>query len=92
MAVNVLLVRAYALNVYRTGANSLSNIALTRPDYIIPVMQRAADFYEIDYIDQALTNSWITAQEHADTLALKGPEDQQHLPELLRVAETELTV
>lgn len=42
---NVLLVKAYATNVYLTDKNSLSNIAATRPDYVGPVMQYAADNY-----------------------------------------------
>lgn len=77
MAVNTLLVRSYASNVYMTGQNSLANIALTRPEYVEPVKQRAADVYYIDDIDNALTKGWITPSEHADTLALKGPEDPQ---------------
>ncbi|MGH4139597.1 hypothetical protein [Clostridium sp.] len=43
-------------------------------------MQFATETYFIEEIDDALTNAWITAQEHADTLALKGENDPQHLP------------
>jgi len=89
MAVNTLLVKSYATNVYLTGTNSLSNIAATRPEYVQPVMQRAADAFYIDDIDYALSQGWITPQEHADTLALKGPEDPQYRPELL-VAQEEV--
>ena len=78
--VNTLLVNSYATNVYRVGRNTLANIEITRPDYVNPVMQRAADYYYIEQIDSALTNAWITAQEHADTLALKTAEDPQNQP------------
>jgi len=80
MAVNPLLVRSYATNVYLAGTNSFANIAATRPDYVQPVKQYAADKYYIDDIDNALTKGWITPEEHADTLALKGPEDPQYRP------------
>jgi len=83
MSVNQILVNSYALNVYMVGINTLSNIALTRPDYVTPVMQRGADHYYIEDIDDALTKGWITSQEHADTLALKGPEDPQHRPDAM---------
>ncbi|MCO5387783.1 MAG: hypothetical protein NHB14_20670 [Desulfosporosinus sp.] len=80
MAVNALLVRSYAANVYKTGMNSLANIRTTRPEYEIPVMQFAADNYYIEDIDDALVKGWITPEENADTLALKGPEDPQNRP------------
>ena len=80
MTVNTLLVRSYASNVYLTGTNSLSNIAATRPDYVEPVKKRAAEYYYIDDIDRSLSRGWITPQEHADTLALKTPDDPQYSP------------
>lgn len=80
MEVNQLLVNSYAANVYMTGRNSLSNIGATRPEYVAPVMKRAAEHYYIDDIDRALTNGWITTEEHADTLALKTPNDPQYSP------------
>lgn len=89
MAVSTLLVKSYATNVYLTGSNSLANIQATRPDYVQPVMQRAADAYFIDDIDRALTNGWITAEEHADTLALKGAEDPQNRPPIVLSAVEE---
>jgi len=89
MAVNTILVKSYATNVYLTGRNSLANIALTRPEYVAPVMQYAADTYYIDDIDYALTQGWITSTEHADTLALKGSEDPQYRTTLL-VAQDEI--
>lgn len=91
MAVNTLLVKSYATNVYLTGGNSLSNIGATRPEYVKPVMQYAADKYYINSIDIALANGWITPAEHADTLALKGPEDPQYWTEAM-AAEMGLTV
>jgi hypothetical protein len=78
MAVNTLLVRSYATNVYLVGKNTLDNIQATRPEYVQPVMQYCADNYYIDDVDNALSNGWITSQQHADTLALKGPEDPQY--------------
>lgn len=80
MSVNTLLVRSYVLTVYMTGRNSLANIAILRPEYVEPVKQHAADTLYIEDIDAALTNGWVTQEEHADTLALKGPEDPQHRP------------
>ena len=56
---------------------------MTRPEYVEPVKQQAASAYYIDDIDRALTNGWITAEEHADTLALKGPDDPQHRPPIV---------
>lgn len=84
--VNMLLVRSYATNVYMTGGNSLSNIGATRPEYVEPVMKRAAEFYYIDDIDRALARGWITPQEHADTLALKTQDDPQYSPPLTFMA------
>lgn len=92
MAVLTLLVKAYAQNVYRTGMNTLANIEATRPLYVAPVMQYAADTYYIDDIDDALTNGWITPIEHADTLALKGLEDPQIRPPYTMMAMVEETV
>lgn len=80
MAVNTILVKSYATNVYLIGTNSFANIEATRPDYVEPVKQRAADAFFIDDIDRALANGWIDPQEHADTLALKGMEDPQYRP------------
>jgi len=80
MAVNMLLVKSYATNVYLTGKNSLTNIGSTRPEYVEPVQQNAAESFYIDDIDRALANGWITPVEHADTLALKTAEDPQNRP------------
>lgn len=90
MAVNTILVKSYATNVYLTGRNSLTNIGATRPDYVEPVMKYCADNYWIENVDDALTNGWITAQEHADTLALKEADDPQHRPTAL-IAVNEVT-
>lgn len=88
--VNIILVRSYATNIYWTGKNSFANISLTRPEYVEPVKEYAAKSYYIEDIDSSLTKGYITPQEHADTLALKTPDDPQHRPpiELLRVEET----
>lgn len=92
MAINTLLVKSYASNIYYTGTNSFANITATRPEYVEPVKQRAADAYYIDDIDRALTHGWITAEEHAETLALKGAEDPQNRPPIeLNAAEQQST-
>lgn len=83
MTVNTLLVKSYANNVYLTGKNSLTNIGSTRPEYVEPVKQHAADTFYIDDIDRALANGWITPVEHAETLALKGVEDPQNRPPIV---------
>lgn len=80
LVVNNILVRSYATNVYLAGRNTLGNIGATRPEYVQPVMLHAAKNYFIEDIDNALTRGWITTQEHADTLALKTPEDPQYRP------------
>ena len=87
MAVNTLLVRSYATNVYRTGMNTLVNIEATRPLYVAPVMQYASDTYYIQDIDDALTRGWVTPTEHADTLALKDADDPQDRPPYTMMAE-----
>ena len=87
MATNTLLVKSYALNVYMTGRNTLENISSTRPDYVQPVMLYAAQTYYIEDINEALSNGWITSQEHADTLALKGPNDLQNWPGYMKAQE-----
>ena len=76
----MLLVKSYALNVYLSGRNSFANISATRPEYVEPVKQFAADAYYIEDIDDALKNGWVTSEEHAETLALKGVEDPQNRP------------
>ena len=80
MAVNQLLVKSYAINVYRTGMNSLTNIGINRPEYVEPIKLYAAQTYWIEDIDNALVKSWITPTEHAETLALKVPTDPQNRP------------
>lgn|GEM_PF-1933807 len=92
MTVSTLLVKSYATNVYLTGSNSLTNIGATRPEYVVPVMQRAADAYYIDYIDDAKTKGWITDQEHADTLALKDESDPKYSPPITLMSVTETSV
>jgi len=69
-----------------TGGTTFAYIEATRPEYVEPVKKRAAEQYYIDYIDRALINGWITSEEHADTLALKGPEDPQYSPPITFMA------
>lgn len=80
MAINTLLVRSYASNVYLSGRNSFSNIGFTRPEYVEPVMQYAASTFHIEDVDNTLTKGWISPEEHADTLALKTADDPQNRP------------
>lgn len=87
MAVHQLLVNSYATSVYLTGTNSLTNIAILRPEYVEPVKKRGADNYYIDDIDRALLRGYITQEEHADTLALKTPSSPQYRPESLMSEE-----
>jgi len=87
--INQLLVSSYATNVYKTGRNSFANIEATRPEYVEPVKQKAADIYWIEDIDDSLTKGYITPEEHADTMALKGPEDPQHKPPVEYMAMVE---
>ena len=90
MAVNTLLVKSYALNIYLSGKNSFANITLTRPEYVEPVKVYAAKTYWIDDIDNALNKAFITAEEHAHTLSLKTAEDPQYRPGSLMAKEGEV--
>lgn len=84
MAVNQLLVRSYASNIYLTGGNSFENIENqpSKVEYVTPdggpVMLHAARNYFLNDIDSALVKGWITPQEHVDTIALKRPDDPQY--------------
>lgn len=80
MAVNNLLVKSYALNIYLTGKNSFANVAILKSEYVEPIKIYAAKTYWIDDIDNALNKAFITPEEHAYTLALKGAEDPQVRP------------
>lgn len=71
------LVIAYAKAIYRDGTKRFADI---RPEYVAPVKQYAADTYYINVIDNALAVGYISQQEYADTMALKGPEDPQYEP------------
>lgn len=91
MAVNSILVKVYATNIYLAGANSFANIEATRPEYVQPVKKRAAEAYYIDDITRALNNGWITVEEHAETLALKTAEDPQERPPVTLVSDKVVT-
>ena len=90
MAVNALLVKSYALNIYLSGKNSFANITVTRPEYVEPVKVYAAKTYWIDDIDNALNKAYITAEEHAYTLSLKTIEDPQYRPYTMMAVNEEL--
>jgi hypothetical protein len=77
MAIYPSLTAAYAKAIYIDGAKRFSGI---RPEYVEPVMQYAADKYYIDDLQDAAQQGWITDEEAAETLLLKGPEDPQYRP------------
>jgi hypothetical protein len=66
MAVNNLLVKAYAINIYRYGNRKFATIPAA---YHEPVKQFAADFFTLEEIDNALAKGFITQQEYDETLA-----------------------
>ncbi|NNU85344.1 hypothetical protein ETC05_16525 [Geobacillus sp. BMUD] len=66
MAVNNLLVKAYAINIYRYGNRTFSTIPA---EYHEPVKQYAATNFTLDEIDNALAKGYITQQEYDETLA-----------------------
>ena len=87
-------VKSYAKAIYVYNTNRLTTrdgypgVAV---GYYTPVQQYAADTYTMDQLDLALASGWITPQEHADTLALKGPEDPQYWTEAMMI-ENGITV
>jgi hypothetical protein len=66
MAVNNLLVKAYAINIYRYGNRTFSTIPA---EYHEPVKQYAATNFTLEEIDNALAKGYITQQEYDETLA-----------------------
>jgi len=66
MAVNALLVRAYAINIYRYGNRTFDSIPV---DYHVPVKQYAGENFALWEIDRALEKKYITEQEYNETLA-----------------------
>lgn len=69
MAVNNLLVRAYAANIYNYGNRTFATIPA---EYHEPVKQYAAANYSLYTIDKALSEGWITETEYNETLAYRG--------------------
>lgn len=68
MAVNTLLVKAYAINIYLYGNRIFATIPT---EYHEPVKQYAAQTFTQEQIYNALVNGWITQQEYDETLAYK---------------------
>jgi len=66
MAVNNLLVKAYAINIYRYGNRTFATIPA---EYHEPVKQYAAANFTLSEIDNALSQGYITEQEYQETLA-----------------------
>jgi hypothetical protein len=72
MAVNNLLVRSYATNIYIYGNRSFATIPA---EYHGAVKQHAAQTYSLSQIDNALANGWITETEYNETLSLATPQE-----------------
>jgi len=66
MAVNNLLVKAYAVNIYRYGNRTFATIPA---EYHEPVKQYAATNFTLAEIDNALAQGYITEQEYQETLS-----------------------
>jgi hypothetical protein len=66
MAVNSLLVKAYAVNIYRYGNRVFESIPV---EYHEAVKQYAALNLTLAEIDNALAKGFISEQEYTDTLA-----------------------
>jgi hypothetical protein len=66
MAVNSILTKAYAVNIYRYGNRSFATIPT---EYHEPVKQYAALNLTLSEIDNALAKGYISEQEYNDTLA-----------------------
>jgi hypothetical protein len=58
----------YARDIYLYGNRTFQQVP---SEYVIPIMQYAAQTFTQAQIDQALTNGWITQQEYDDTIAYK---------------------
>lgn len=56
----------YARSIYIFGTERLSNIP---SEYVEPVKQYVAKTYSREQIDNALTQGWITQEEHDTTIA-----------------------
>jgi hypothetical protein len=67
MAINNLLVKAYAVNIFKYGNRAFSTIPT---EYVEPVKQYAATNFTLQEIDNALEKGYITEQEYTETLAL----------------------
>lgn len=61
-----LLVKAYAVNIYRYGNRTFETIPV---DYNESVKKYAVDNYPLAEIDEALAKGYITEQEYTETLS-----------------------
>jgi hypothetical protein len=66
MAINNLLVRSYATNIYIYGNRTFATIP---SEYHESVKHHAAGTYSLYQIDIAYANIWITETEYNETLA-----------------------
>lgn len=66
MAINNLLVKAYATNIYKYGNRTFSTIPV---EYVEHVKEYAGTNFTLQEIDNALAKEYITEQEYTDTLA-----------------------
>lgn len=67
MAINNLLTKAYAVNIYKYGNRRFISIPT---EYVEPVKEYAGKNFTLQEIDNALVKEYITEQEYTDTLAL----------------------
>lgn len=66
MAINSLLTKAYAVNIYKYGNRTFETIPT---EYNEPVKQYAGTNLTLQEIDNALEKGYITEKEYTDTLA-----------------------
>jgi predicted RNA-binding protein associated with RNAse of E/G family len=59
-----------ARDIYLYGNRTFQQVPV---EYVEPIKQYAANTFDQDDLDNALTNGWITQQEYNDTMAYKNP-------------------
>lgn len=67
-----ILVKAYAVNIYRYGNRTFDTIPTEYHSY---VKQYAGENFSLTEIDEALAKGYITEQEYTETLAYKAKQD-----------------
>ena len=90
MAILAFKTSTYARNIFMLGVERFTareGFSGIPAEYIPYVKQYAATKYYIDDIQNACIQGWISDDEMAETLALKGPDDPQYRPLILAVQE-----